>query len=417
MIKYIKYATFIYFLLIVKSFNAQAITNISNNAFINISNSAYYVIDNDNANALITSGTGGNIISEGENNLLKWNISTATGVLTIPWTTNSKVKIPLTINKTSAGAGLGNLLLSTYETTDLNTPLPAGVTNLNSVSGGPLFVVDRFWHIAATNYTTKPDVTLTINYNSAANEIGGTNTITPSNLLAQRFNTVINQWEASKLFGVNDALNNRVISIVVPSSDFFNDWTLVDAIAPLPVKLLEFKVLCERSGSLIKWTTASEINNDYFIIQKSTDAINYLDIKTIKGAGNSNNLQSYAVTYQPSSNENNYYRLKQVDFDGNSEVFNPVSKTCISNNINVDAVFLSSNKANIVVNSSANKLLVFRLFNSSGKLIFQKDKNITVGINNIDISGFSIASGIYMLSIVGENFQYSKKVISFSNQW
>ena len=62
---------------------------INNNGYVVIDNSAFVVLQNPNPNALTTLGTGGNIISEGEDDVIKWEIGLTTGTYTIPWTTNS----------------------------------------------------------------------------------------------------------------------------------------------------------------------------------------------------------------------------------------------------------------------------------------------------------------------------------------
>ena len=74
---------------------------INNNGFVVIDNSAFVVLQNSNPNALTTLGTGGNIVSEDEDDVIKWEIGLTTGTYTIPWTTNSGTKIPLSINKTT----------------------------------------------------------------------------------------------------------------------------------------------------------------------------------------------------------------------------------------------------------------------------------------------------------------------------
>ena len=87
-----------------------------------IADSAFLVVDNPSSRALSTAGTGGNIISEGEYNRVKWNVRDSTGIYQIPFTTSATVeggnstKIPLTYEITSAGDTIGNILFSTYET-------------------------------------------------------------------------------------------------------------------------------------------------------------------------------------------------------------------------------------------------------------------------------------------------------------
>lgn len=85
---------------------------------------------------------------------------------------------------------------------------------------------------------------------------------------------------------------------------------------PLPIELINFSAQPQNTRVLLSWSTASERNNAYFSIEKSSDGINYTVISTIKGAGNSTSLKSYQ-TYDNQAPEGIiYYRLKQTDFDG-----------------------------------------------------------------------------------------------------
>ncbi len=86
---------------------------ILNGAKVNLTQGAYLVIDNTATNAITRNS--GHIISEGENNRIKWNIGTATGTYTIPWGYGNTDYIPLTFTKT-AGTGSGHFLFSTYHT-------------------------------------------------------------------------------------------------------------------------------------------------------------------------------------------------------------------------------------------------------------------------------------------------------------
>lgn len=106
----------------------------------------------------------------------------------------------------------------------------------------------------------------------------------------------------------------------------FNDkFTLASKDYPLPVELINFEYDCETST--INWTTASEINNDYFILEKSYDVINWKNIIKINGNGNSNIENHYE--YEIKDN-NVYYRLLQVDYDGTKTYHNIIYVACES---------------------------------------------------------------------------------------
>jgi hypothetical protein len=87
----------------------------------------------------------------------------------------------------------------------------------------------------------------------------------------------------------------------------------------LPVKLTKLEVTNDTKSAVLTFTTASERNNSHFEIERSADGQTFRNIGEVKGAGNSNEEQSYRFTDQYPVNGINYYRIKQVDFDGKFE--------------------------------------------------------------------------------------------------
>ncbi|HXU26217.1 MAG TPA: T9SS type A sorting domain-containing protein [Bacteroidia bacterium] len=86
----------------------------------------------------------------------------------------------------------------------------------------------------------------------------------------------------------------------------------------LPVNLLNFTATKTTEGTKLNWTTVSESNNDYFDVQYSLDAQNFIYYTKIKGAGNSNSKINYSCIFNENVGDNKvYFRLKQVDFNGN----------------------------------------------------------------------------------------------------
>jgi len=89
--------------------------------------------------------------------------------------------------------------------------------------------------------------------------------------------------------------------------------------AALPVKLLSFTGQNVENYNLLKWKTASEVNNDYFLIEKSFDGINYKELAKVNGNGNSSSIIEYEFKDEDINQEIIYYRLTQVDYGGVSE--------------------------------------------------------------------------------------------------
>jgi hypothetical protein len=88
---------------------------------------------------------------------------------------------------------------------------------------------------------------------------------------------------------------------------------------PLPIELLSFKARPVGSIVQLNWSTASEINNDYFTIQRSSDAESFIEVLKVKGNGNSSIIRNYMAIDEQPFYGNTYYRLKQTDFNGTSK--------------------------------------------------------------------------------------------------
>ena len=102
----------------------------------------------------------------------------------------------------------------------------------------------------------------------------------------------------------------------------FDDVRLFEGapiVPQLPIELVNFSPRCEQQAVICEWTTASESNNDYFTIEKSSDASQWQAVGTVKAAGNSTNYKSYTFVDKNPANGSDgvgYYRLKQTDYDG-----------------------------------------------------------------------------------------------------
>jgi hypothetical protein len=92
----------------------------------------------------------------------------------------------------------------------------------------------------------------------------------------------------------------------------------------LPITLLNFDAQQVNNQVDLQWTTLTEINNHFFTIEKSKNGVNYELVGVVDGAGNSNQLKKYTLTDDKPFLGANYYRLKQTDVDGKSEVFTAV---------------------------------------------------------------------------------------------
>lgn len=306
MLKYILLIILFVFSILNNSAQNKIVFSPNNQIYARISGNAYLTIDESDPSAITTSSVA-NIISEGEYNAIKWKIGNNTGNYTIPFTTNSLVKIPLKLNITNGGnTSNGEIIFSTYETnTDKNTNYPSDVTTLNSncKDSMGLYAIDRFWRIEATNYTTKPGTQINFGYNANTNEIANTNTITETALKAQRFNNNINSWETpQKLYGIANTISKNIEYVSVLPNDFYKSWTLIDSsvlILNISITSSSLTTICEGKQAIVSATGATSYtlypnnissNSNFSISPTSTSS--YSIIGSIGSGSNTCNTYS-----------------------------------------------------------------------------------------------------------------------------
>ena len=93
---------------------------------------------------------------------------------------------------------------------------------------------------------------------------------------------------------------------------------------PLPIELSNFTATLNNKKVDVKWTTQSELNNDYFTVERSADNETFTAIGTVDGSGNTTQLHNYSFTDNNPLTGLSYYRLRQTDFDGQSQANLPV---------------------------------------------------------------------------------------------
>ena len=185
----------------------------------------------------------------------------------------------------------------------------------------------------------------------------------------------------------------------------------------LPVELTGFGADVYSNYIRISWTTGSEKNNDYFILEKSIDGEVYSELSRIKGIGNSIVNQNYAYRDMYPETGYNYYRLKQIDFDGNSKSYDPISVIFRSNSqVWVHPNPSSGNALTVTLNLPDDKASI-EIINLSGTSYFSTTKNLDK--NSIkkfvieEIKNFP--DGLYTLRVTGTSGVQQEKLL-ISNQ-
>jgi hypothetical protein len=181
--------------------------------------------------------------------------------------------------------------------------------------------------------------------------------------------------------------------------------------------LLEFNA--EKSNKKVKlnWITASEINNDYFTIERSIDGKNFTAILTRKGAGNSSQAHYYSnYDYNP-LNGISYYRLKQTDFDGRftySDIKSVQFETNEDNTVEIYPNPVINNTFKINLDSDIDENVIITIYNSIGQQIYQNEKSLNKGKNEIKIDlDENYAPGSYLIELWNSRIGTIQKHIQF----
>ena len=208
-------------------------------------------------------------------------------------------------------------------------------------------------------------------------------------------------WQADK--------HNRVLSgpSLLPSS---GTMPVIDTDL-LPIELAELKAEVNNLVVDINWATLTETNNDYFLIEKSTDGVSYKVIDRIEGAGNSNEMLEYETTDMEPSSGVTYYRLKQVDYDNKFEYFGPIAVNySYANDINIHIYPNPVVQGNQISVNGIGDIdnATFTVYDIIGnKMVL----NYSINDNLITFDSNKLARGTYIFHLIANDELYQAKFI------
>ena len=183
---------------------------------------------------------------------------------------------------------------------------------------------------------------------------------------------------------------------------------------PLPVTLCDFKAWSSNSATKLSWATASEINNDYFTVERSPDGKNFSPVTKVKGCGNSETKKEYIAYDESPLPGLSYYRLRQTDFNGVSKTFNmvPVDNTNpVSSAIKINSATVASGLALLTYSVPNNEPLTITLVDMSGNIIHKEQIAAKRGMNTYMFSdALSWKPGIYYI-LINNNVQFASTKI------
>ncbi|MGD0711757.1 MAG: T9SS type A sorting domain-containing protein [Bacteroidales bacterium] len=186
----------------------------------------------------------------------------------------------------------------------------------------------------------------------------------------------------------------------------------------LPIELLSFNTVCEGNNVSLNWSTASETNNDFFIVERSKDAQTWEIVTTTPGAGNSNSTLYYSATDIQPYPDYTYYRLKQTDYNGAFTYSNVVVAGCGTRTpFNLVSIY-QNQQGNIVLSFTADEgeQYIYILYDIRGRMLQNKSAQAVAGINEVHINTQGMSEGIYIVTLQNATKLISKKVF-INNQY
>ncbi len=183
-----------------------------------------------------------------------------------------------------------------------------------------------------------------------------------------------------------------------------------DSGAPLPVTWLDFTATIGEKKVELVWKTAQELNNDYFDIERSTDGTNYNVIGQKAGKGTNNEISTYVFTdYQPQPGSN-YYRIKQVDFDGQFERsqahhiwFESFGAIALSPNPTKDKLVISGD-------SRLGSSIIVQVVNLTGQIVQNEFVDYETKRAEIQLAP-EIRPGLYLIRVRSGNTEIKRKIV------
>jgi hypothetical protein len=189
--------------------------------------------------------------------------------------------------------------------------------------------------------------------------------------------------------------------------------TLASNTNPLPVELINFKGICDSLGIYLYWQTASEVNNYGFYLEKSIDAEHWSTVTFIPGNGNSNAIINYSASdFNPSSN-NNYYRLKQIDYDGVVTYSHIITVSCKQNSFdqeNITPIYFDNGDVEFELLGLIEKEYNLQIVNVLGQPIANKTIKLQSKSQFIKFD-LNFASGVYYISMNTSNEVITKSFV------
>jgi hypothetical protein len=255
---------------------------------------------------------------------------------------------------------------------------------------------------------------------------GGGYSTYPSNPKVFIYDIASNVW---KYDGDTPAIRGLALSFTIPSQNkiFFGGgneggsstnyqatcWT--GDFGVIPVELSTFYSNVNNNSITLYWKTASELNNSHFVVERSNDGISFNKIASVTGSGTTTEINNYSYTDRNLQPGNYYYRLKQIDFNGDYHYSEIVSASIIlPEQFELLQNFPNPCNPSTTISwqtpvGSHQTLKIYDVLGNEIATLVDEYRN--AGSYEINFDASSLSSGIYFFQLISENFIETRKMI------
>ncbi len=262
----------------------------------------------------------------------------------------------------------------------------------------------EFWTLNRTAGTSSISVTLSWNSVNCGVAV-------PADLEVGYWDNALSIWKDHGNGGTTGNANAGTVVSLAPMSSF-GAFAIVSTSSanPLPVELISFNAIANGDHVDLLWSTATEINSDYFTLERTINNLDFEKVKDVKGSGNTTITTNYSFADELPYQGISYYRLKQTDFDG--KIFTSDLKKVEFNSNTQQSTQVFPNPATtdniqMKIDGMEGQILMITISDDMGRLIHSgfiyPDTQHQIYQLSGSCEGY-LPAGIYSISVSGNNY-------------
>ncbi|MFN0189341.1 MAG: T9SS type A sorting domain-containing protein [Bacteroidia bacterium] len=293
--------------------------------------------------------------------------------------------------------GIANIIV------DFDAPSPGAAPNplLCFVNGSSIAnkLDAGSWSIVPNTVPTAMNLSMTLR------ERGHTNSVAP----ATRYGIIRRDDASSDWLGAPLGTHSNVtqteaggtataVRTGITTPSIWGDFAIGFGSAPLPVEWLSFDATEVSSNVLLQWKTASESGNDYFNVERSRDGSSFETIGQVQGNGSTHTVSSYSFTDYSPGRGILYYRLQQVDFDGQFDR-SKIVPVRIGDGVSTPQLFPNPvhDQTWAMIYSIESSHTILEIMNTAGQIVFSQSVSLQEGNNSVPLQLGLLPEGVYFL--------------------